>query len=722
VLAEGSEFTGASVFLSVYKRRTASDGGLSLQDGKLLARYGISGLGDLVGRAAADQRFKLGTAVKAVFAVDDTPLSLQGLPSLLFALAGVGSESLTLVSLQDTTRLERLVRLLHPHQHHPVVRLCQVPSCQRRDNKATRCSSWYKVYEDEWMIVHAQSCFRCDTAKVIYLYTFHNLFVLGGTPQKNTLLVLPPGVSPSDLHQSCWGPQTLPVVTVTDDEEKAVFDVPVRLLAGIALSPAPECNSNGSSHDTKDEMSPFDWHFVGETSSDNNNGTTMETLVRIDPGLLVRAQRQANLETPITSTSRTCSRHLLTGTSLLFDLSAGGARKPIVVDRNRLREIESAAVRKAHSTKAEKDIAAERTSREMFLTLPLATEPFSNVQDENEICLDEESVCSENNCGSSGKKVCQLLVLGTGCASPSPHRGASGYALLLPSSDEEESVVAVEAGEGFSTQWNRFAGGRRFSTIKAIWISHAHWDHYGGLANLLVCIYNEKLEAKRPAGKMGKHDESSGVSGDRAGKRRRTSNETPWVLAPRKVLDYLRLIFDDPSVYFRASIHENHGGMSLLFPHCPRDEALSKNFLFWENVRVDHSCAQAYGFVAGLRRQGQREAGAPPFIFCFSGDTRPSLELVRACQHLSVRHGLSGVNFLLHEATFDESEKQMSLLKKHSTFQEALQVGRDVSAKRLLLTHFSQRYERIREVVSKGSEQMQVCSAVDGMLCPLYEA
>jgi hypothetical protein len=63
-----------------------------------------------------------------------------------------------------------------------------------------------------------------------------------------------------------------------------------------------------------------------------------------------------------------------------------------------------------------------------------------------------------------------LLCLGTGCAAPSPHRGSSGYALLL----DPTTTLAIDAGEGFVTQWNRHAQHRRcLSTIRVIWISHA---------------------------------------------------------------------------------------------------------------------------------------------------------------------------------------------------------------------------------------------------------
>ena len=54
-----------------------------------------------------------------------------------------------------------------------------------------------------------------------------------------------------------------------------------------------------------------------------------------------------------------------------------------------------------------------------------------------------------------------------------------------------------------------------------------------------------------------------------------------------------------------------------------------------------------------------------------------------------------GSTVLLHEATFDDEMKNDALAKKHSTISEAIGVGVAMGARRVLLTHFSQRYSRL---------------------------
>lgn len=87
----------------------------------------------------------------------------------------------------------------------------------------------------------------------------------------------------------------------------------------------------------------------------------------------------------------------------------------------------------------------------------------------------------------------------------------------------------------------------------------------------------------------------------------------------------------------------------------------------------------AYGFVL------QHDSG---WKIVYSGDTRPCDALVEA--------GL-GATLLIHEATFEDSMQQDAIQKTHSTFSEAITVGRAMGAWCTLLTHFSQRYPQVAE-------------------------
>jgi len=74
------------------------------------------------------------------------------------------------------------------------------------------------------------------------------------------------------------------------------------------------------------------------------------------------------------------------------------------------------------------------------------------------------------------------------------------------------------------------------------------------------------------------------------------------------------------------------------------------------------------------------------FKLSYSGDARPSRKLVEIGMNSTV---------LLHEATFDDELQGDAKAKRHSTTSEALGVGLAMKAKRVVLTHFSQRYSKI---------------------------
>lgn len=89
------------------------------------------------------------------------------------------------------------------------------------------------------------------------------------------------------------------------------------------------------------------------------------------------------------------------------------------------------------------------------------------------------------------------------------------------------------------------------------------------------------------------------------------------------------------------------------------------------------------------------------FKFSYSGDCRPSRKFARIGQ---------GSTVLVHEATFDDELAGDAVAKRHSTTSEAINVGLAMGAKRVLLTHFSQRYQQI-PVMEGLSESQQSSSA-----------
>ena len=436
-----------------------------------------------------------------------------------------------------------------------------------------------------------------------------------------------------------------------------------------------------------------------------------------------------------------------------------------------------------------------------------------------------------------------LLVLGTGCASPSALRGSSGYALFLPTKNTTQTdyenekhhpstnkienkgvthilAAIIDCGEGYLTALSRHFPlssspvdnlSRKLRDIRLIWISHAHFDHYGGLPTLLRAIYDANIQ-------QNSHCDCHCNAKINSSDQRCTCHLPPVVIAPPKVLRYLdsilqlrngvrkqqsstrvdsrkrkhptnsvpyergeelrnRMFFGitngefetspfaqhirdmiyDFRVPFYVSRNDNTDVPTCVNEQSRKEDSCSSDqtyfyrpFVFLRNVSVDH-CPYAYALIIGINhfsnpnftsaneRNQQKVSQSQPFYFCYSGDTRPSPQLVKACNNINIgRYNKPKISLLLHESTFDDDTKgRMEALKKrHTTVEEALMIANEISADACILTHFSQRYPNgvivdslglqsqskdvhHREVIGRNCRY--ICSAVDGFLFPLSQ-
>lgn len=108
------------------------------------------------------------------------------------------------------------------------------------------------------------------------------------------------------------------------------------------------------------------------------------------------------------------------------------------------------------------------------------------------------------------------------------------------------------------------------------------------------------------------------------------------------------------------------------------------------------------------------------FKFSYSGDCRPCSRFAKIGQ---------GSTVLLHEATFDDELRADAKEKKHSTTSEAIGVGVAMGARRILLTHFSTRYQKLPVMNEKNGLNIKLETnedfindrlSEDGMLAPDY--
>ena len=377
-----------------------------------------------------------------------------------------------------------------------------------------------------------------------------------------------------------------------------------------------------------------------------------------------------------------------------------------------------------------------------------------------------------------------LLVLGTGCASPSPLRGSSGYGILLPTWCQNKTgshhnlylAGLLECGEGSLTALRRHFPSPDSPSlddllrqVRFIFISHAHLDHYSELPLMIQSIAdaggrqaecnckNVKGRSSNPEGNAHlRHSSRSGASFWCT-----KCTFPPIVIAPPKVLQFLeaslacnvdraekamsgasgkrkyehisdrignRLYFGVSNQDFDRSPFASTLREMLFSIELPRSASSSyRPFISLQSVPVTH-CPQAFAVILGLGVSDDEN----PFFLVYSGDTRPSQSLVQACQRvLAAGDNGSRIDILIHETTFDDDEqgKRNAIAKRHSTVMEAVEIARQMEARCCLFTHFSQRYPNLPESATsraigplRRQDKLKVCAAIDGMIIPLREA
>lgn len=320
-----------------------------------------------------------------------------------------------------------------------------------------------------------------------------------------------------------------------------------------------------------------------------------------------------------------------------------------------------------------------------------------------------------------------LTTLGTGSALPSKHRNVSSTLLHLP---DKQGYILLDAGEGTYGQLCRRFGSEVDNVvrdIKLIFLSHTHGDHHMGTAKLLA--ERKKLSVDRPLFVLSNNftrayllevneiqsldickTEESG-SAKRGVIFLESENFDSWYgVRPDALVENPTTPDQEDKAYHTFTKNEvrKYISSSLRTPKGKDDFENRLNFVLKQSMEskiplrdasrqqidaleeelsdtkvytteVDHRGAKCFGIV--LRGKG--------WSLAYSGDTQPCERFVKAGKD---------VDILLHEATFENGEEENAAKKKHSTVGQAVDVARKMGAKKLLLTHFSQRYPNIPKI------------------------
>jgi ribonuclease Z len=272
----------------------------------------------------------------------------------------------------------------------------------------------------------------------------------------------------------------------------------------------------------------------------------------------------------------------------------------------------------------------------------------------------------------------ELVVLGTASQVPTRTRNHNGYLLQW-----DGRGVLLDPGEG--TQRQLLLAGVSPSAVTAICVTHAHGDHCLGLPGVLQRLSMDGVDRPVPL-------VFPAAAAEYVHRLRRASSYVDRldlrlhpVAGDGPVLEAVELEHRVPTVGYR--LVEPDGRRML-------PERLAARGISGPDV----GRLQRDGLLrtpAGIVHLEEVSRPRPGQRFAFVMDTA-------VCD--GARRLAQGVDLLVCEATFCAADADLAAAYAHLTARQAAELAAQAGARRLVLTHFSQRYEDLTPLLAEAQE------------------
>ena len=240
-----------------------------------------------------------------------------------------------------------------------------------------------------------------------------------------------------------------------------------------------------------------------------------------------------------------------------------------------------------------------------------------------------------------------LTVLGSNSAIPAHNRNLSAHLLNV-----NERFYLIDCGEGTQFQLRRYHLSQQ--RIRHVFISHLHGDHFFGLIGLLNTMHL-----------LGRKEELH-------------------IHADLRLKEIIDMQLDASGTILRFPLHFRplpSGGYSTI---------LEEERLVVHSFPLKHSIPTS-GFVFREKNKPRKVAEARSYAYC--SDTAYDESIVPY---------IHGVQLLYHEATFKQDRTSVATEKLHSTAKEAALIAEKAAVKKLLIGHFSARYDDLAPLLEEA--------------------
>lgn len=289
----------------------------------------------------------------------------------------------------------------------------------------------------------------------------------------------------------------------------------------------------------------------------------------------------------------------------------------------------------------------------------------------------------------------EITILGTSSMVPTKERNVQSFYL----EDKGEGIL-FDCGEGTQRQMNIASINR--NKVRKILISHWHGDHVSGLIGILQTVgnqlgtYEDEFEKDKPELHL------YGPKGTK-------EHMTHLMKATVAEIGKINIIVHELEMKYQK-FFENENYELWCTPLRHSTPVLGFSFVEKDRRKINVTKAENLGLKPGPK-MGKIQRGESITIngkkitpeevthlikgkkITVIADTMPCNEAVELAEQSDL---------LICESTFESSLEEKARAYKHMTAEQAAGIAQQSGSKKLILTHFSQRYKQVDELVKEA--------------------
>ncbi|MDU8887247.1 ribonuclease Z [Yeosuana sp. MJ-SS3] len=279
-----------------------------------------------------------------------------------------------------------------------------------------------------------------------------------------------------------------------------------------------------------------------------------------------------------------------------------------------------------------------------------------------------------------------------GCYSATPRTNTNPTSQVL---EIKNHMFLIDCGEGTQVELRR--NKIKFSRIKHIFISHLHGDHYFGLVGLIstfrLLTREADLHIYAP----------KGLKEVITLQMKLADSWTNYKLIFHELSSKAsELIFEDDKVQvYTIPLKHRVYTNGFLFKEKEGDRKLDIEAVEQANINIAYYRKLKQGFDVEnedgeiIKNETITLKPKKPKSYAFCSDTVFNEEIVALIREVDV---------LYHESTFLEKHKKYADPTKHSTAKQAALIAKQANAGKLILGHYSTRYDNIEDFKIEAKE------------------